>query len=276
MTHVERATYTNSKGDVLVFGENGLYIEESEINGWKISHKELNGKIIGFESGVNSFPLKAVILCDTDEQANKIRNRIHDITVYDIATETPGVLECRGYKLNCYINDSTPSGYTEWLAFGDIQLNVITDEEYWTRINHHEFRIGDIESVYEGIDFEYDFEHDLGNPSRLFRIDNTASLPSDFIFTIYGDIGTPSIRINGHEYSCDVSVPYGNKLVIDSMNRTIILTNDYFDNNVYHTRNKDSYIFEKLPPGKLYVQFENGEFDLDVDIIEQRKEPLWI
>ena len=39
-------------------------------------------------------------------------------------------------------------------------------------------------------------------------------------------------------------------------------------------RNKDSYIFEKIQPGTNYVIID-GDFGVDIILMEERSEPKW-
>ena len=67
----------------------------------------------------------------------------------------------------------------------------------------------------------------------------------------------------------------GESLLIDSPSKTITLTKasgekvNWFDN-----RSRESYIFQPIPPGQNIVE-RNGDFGIDLTVIEKRSEPKW-
>ena len=67
----------------------------------------------------------------------------------------------------------------------------------------------------------------------------------------------------------------GEYLTIDSTTKKIFLTkNDGTIINQFNNRNRDSYIFEKIPAGSNVVTW-NGDFAFDVILLEERSEPKW-
>ena len=65
-------------------------------------------------------------------------------------------------------------------------------------------------------------------------------------------------------------------LTIDSMTKTIVLTKyDGQKENCFHLRNRESYIFEPIPPGENIITW-NGAFGFDVILLDERSEPKWI
>lgn len=63
---------------------------------------------------------------------------------------------------------------------------------------------------------------------------------------------------------------------IDSIAKTILLTKrDGTVENHFHQRNRESYIFEKIPAGSNIVTWDKT-FKFDVVLFEERSEPKWI
>jgi phage-related protein len=92
---------------------------------------------------------------------------------------------------------------------------------------------------------------------------------------INGACVDPAIYIGDHLYQVYCTVNEGEYLTIDSTSKTIILTaNDGTQTNVFNSRNKDSYIFEKVKSGKNDVSW-SGTFTFEIIILEERSEPKW-
>lgn len=74
----------------------------------------------------------------------------------------------------------------------------------------------------------------------------------------------------------DGTISAGESLLIDSLTKTITLTKaDGTKENWFDKRNRDSYIFQEIPPGQNTVVW-NDYFGFDLTIIEKRSEPKWI
>jgi hypothetical protein len=83
------------------------------------------------------------------------------------------------------------------------------------------------------------------------------------------------VYVSGHLYQVNCDVGVGEYLTIDSVSKKIFLTaNDGSTTNVFNMRNRDSYIFEKVPPGINSVILE-GDFGVDIILLEERSEPKW-
>ena len=76
-------------------------------------------------------------------------------------------------------------------------------------------------------------------------------------------------------YSINGAIGAGETLLIDSTTKKIVLTKaDGSKENWFDKRNRESYIFEEIPPGEHAVIW-NGTFGFDLTIIEKRSEPKW-
>ena len=92
---------------------------------------------------------------------------------------------------------------------------------------------------------------------------------------IYGPCSNPAVYIAGHEYRVNCDVGENEYLTIDATTKRIYLTqNDGKEINVFNNRNRDSYIFEKIPPGNSTVSWD-GDFSFDVILLEERSAPKW-
>jgi len=92
---------------------------------------------------------------------------------------------------------------------------------------------------------------------------------------IYGACENPGITVAGHLYEVAASVAANEYLTIDSVNKTVVLTHtDGTTENCFNLRNRDSYIFEKMPVGLSEIAV-NGDFKFDIVLLEERSEPKW-
>ena len=105
---------------------------------------------------------------------------------------------------------------------------------------------------------------------------NPNFVSSNFKMNKYGAISNPEIIIAGHVYSVNKTVESNQYLTIDSVEKTVTLTDSIgTTENCFNLRNKDSYVFEKIPAGISNVS-TNGEFKFDITLLEERGVPKWI
>lgn len=245
--------------------------------GWKFNANSQDDKIISYSFGVTSFPLPAMIIADTDEQANKIRDDLHDITLYDIVNKAKGRLIYRDFTLFCNINEGTNSAYSDWLAFGDISLTVTTDEPYWFKGETVTINTSSdtADSMKTAPDFPYDFEYDYGVAQNKFIFENNSFFESNFIMKIQGRVDTPKIYINGHLYSVDVTLTTGEILEIDSRQFTVkLIKANGQTENCFDLRSRESNIFKKIAAGTNKVT-SNQKLDIILTYFDERGEPRW-
>lgn len=125
------------------------------------------------------------------------------------------------------------------------------------------------------LDYIYDFNHDYSSSMINGILTNDTVEKADFIMTIYGPIINPLVSIADNMYGVNVDLADTDKLVVDSVNKTVtkIKLNGEIQ-NVFSKRNRDGYIFEKIPIGKHSV-VRNGLYEMEIDIIKYRSEPEW-
>lgn len=269
-------TYVNSNNQSVEFGVNGLYMNEVAL-GWKFEAKSNNGVIVSFSSGLYNFSLPAVIIADSDEQANMIRDRLHDICLFDVISQKKGKLIYRGYTLDCNINEIVNSSYRDWTAFGDVKLNVITDKPIWRKSKTVSFRfISDNQVIDNALDYDFDYPFDYGLLSQNKMIfENESFVESDFILKIQGEVNIPAVYINDHLYSVDTMLSYGDILEINSKEHKIVLTkSNGKTENCFDLRNRDSYIFQKIAAGINTIR-TSQKLNVQLTCFDERGEPKW-
>lgn len=275
MTDVEHATYINSNNQAVHFGVDGLYMNEIALS-WNYTTNTVNGKIISFISGIKTFSLPALIIAEDASSANTTRDKLHDVFMYDIVKNKKGRLIYRGYTLYCNITESKNSNYQEWIAFGDIELTVTTDDACWRK----EYAItfitnAETNSHDSGYDYPYDYAYDYNCTHSKQSFQNNSFIESNFIMKIQGTVISPKVYINNHLYSVDVTLEAGNILEINSIDNTIILTKSNGEiENCFDLRNRSSHIFKKIAAGTNTL-VSNQKLSVMLTYFDERGEPRW-
>jgi carbamate kinase len=74
-----------------------------------------------------------------------------------------------------------------------------------------------------------------------------------------------------------VAIASNEHVTIDSTTKTVILTKGNGEQvNLFNLRNKESYIFEKIPSGMSIVSASNDQIRFEITLLEERSEPKWI
>ena len=164
--------------------------------------------------------------------------------------------------------------------FCKIELTLISDDPVWYREETYSF-FSDVTSKTPSgngetaVDYpaEYPFGYVLPRNSNIIVCNSVRD--NSFKLKIYGAITNPTVTIGGQLYAVNGTVKERESLLIDSTTKTITMTRttgqkeNWFDN-----RNRDSYIFEPIPPGQNIV-VKNGSFGVELTVIEKRSEPKW-
>jgi phage-related protein len=158
-----------------------------------------------------------------------------------------------------------------------LTLTLTSDFPYWVKEETFGFRKVD-EGGSGGQDLDFNFDHPFDYHSGMSRneLNNTGFVGTNFRMIIYGACTNPAVYVSGHLYQVNCEVGSGEHLTIDSVAKKVYLTgSDGTVTNVFNLRNRDSYIFEKIPSGQNTVAWE-GDFGIDIILLEERSEPKWI
>lgn len=272
---IEKMKYINHRNEVLEFGKEGLYVNENDLHNftWTVTSK--NNRISGFKKGIVSKTIPLIIKCRTEEEGIAKRNRIYEIMEKDVLAVKHGRLVIGDYYMKCFVIESKKSDYSISDGYMKISLKISTDLPYWNKENILSFGYANSANVGTNLDYNRDYPSDYA--SNMFRqtVNNTDFVDSNFTITIYGAAQNPSISISGHVYEVNASIEKNEFLTIDSTNKTITLTHgDGSTSNCFNLRNKESYIFKKIPVGISNVS-ANGSFKFDLCLLEERGEPKW-
>lgn len=274
---LENFIYENHLGQRFVGLEHGVYLNSNELRNYSWSYDVINNRISRFYRQVKPRKLPLVVCCSTKEEANEARNRLMEITEADIEAIQPGTIYTGDYYITGFITESKKSDYRIHGRTCKIDL-VLTSQTAWSREIVHVFGSTDegAAASRSGFDFPFDYAYDYSVSTASRQVVNDTIKSSNFKLKIYGEATDPAVMINGHAYKVNGMIRAGESLLIDSLNKTIILTTASGSKvNWFNNRDRHDYIFEPIPPGVNNVIY-NGSFKFDLTIIEERSEPKWI
>ncbi len=275
---LEKFKYINHLGETLEFGVNSLFANSNNLRNFSWSITSTNDKISGFYRGIVSKTIPIVMKCETAAEGIEMRNRLFEVFEKDVLAHRYGRIVIGDYYLKCFVTDSTKSNYLIHQSLIYLDLTIQTDLPEWIKETTTAFRTDSGASGENSfLDFSHDFPYDFKNGLSTGVLNNTGFVSSNFRMVIYGAVSSPTVFINNHEYSVETNIATGEYLTIDSVNKTIVLTkNNGQQVNCFNKRNKDSYIFEKIPSGESIVSSTNEGISFDVTLLEERSEPKWI
>lgn len=207
-------------------------------------------------------------------------DRLRALADADLAQRSPGMLvvdgewRCPAYIVKSEVQSVEPQVVTATLTI--VMLDV------WRRelptVSY--YPAGRVQSS-PGLDFPFDLPVDLMPMAQASTVDNPGLTPMAFRMTIFGPALNPHVTIAGNNYQVNLTVPDGGYLKVDSVERTVTLTDanggkaNGFAAALRGTgRDGGEYIFQPLPPGESAVSWANG-FGFDLTRIEERSEPPW-
>lgn len=272
---LENVVYKNHLNEAFEFGKNGVFVNESDLHDytWNITKK--NNRISALDYAITTKKLQVTIICSTEEEGVDKRNRLFEVTEKDVLAFQPGKLYVGSYYLNCYVTKSEKQKYLVNRRYMLVKLTLSTDCPYWVKETSTVFSASSGGADAGGFDYSHDHPFDYGNDTTAKTINNPGFVASNFRLAIMGACTNPAINIAGHVYQVNTFVASGQYLLIDSANKTVTLqSSDGTKTNVFNSRNRDSYIFEKIPAGASLVSW-SGDFSFEVVLLEERSEPKW-
>lgn len=270
---LERLKYKNHINEVIDFGKDGIFVNIGALHDYQWKATSKGNKISKLSRGVQTRKLPVVIMCATEEEGVAARNKLFEVVEKDVLAMKHGQIIIGNYYFKCYVTKSTKSDYLRSQRHMALTLTLSSDRPYWVKESLNVFGIPS--PVEDGLDYPFDYAFDYLSDIAITTLNNTAFVPSNFKLIVYGACSNPAINIAGHTYQVDCTINEGEYLTIDSTTKKIYVTkNDGTTVNHFNDRNKDSYIFEKIPSGRNAVTWD-GNYGFDVILMEERSEPKW-
>lgn len=272
---IEKVIYRNHLGETIRFGENGIYLNAGGLRDFSWTATKKNNRISAFDKGILQKALSVVIIAPNEADGIAARDRLFEVMEKDVLAMKAGCFEVGKYHLDCFVTASTKSEYLTSERYMLVKLTIQSDKPDWIKETAHSFFSEASTAEYEYLDYnvDYDIDYMSANNPRVLR--NSGFTDTNFKLTIYGACENPVVYIGGHAYQVNCTVQRGEKIVVDSRQKTIVLLDsNRNETNIFNLRNRESYIFKKIPAGNIGMTFD-GSFDFDVVLLEERSEPKW-
>ena len=271
---LEQLKYKNHVNEVFEFGKDGIFVNTNDLHDYEWTVTKKGGRIAALDRAISKRQLPVIIICDTEEKGIAARNRLMEVVEKDVLAMKHGQIILGDYYFKCFVTKSQKKNYLTTKRLMEVTLTLNTDLPYWVKESTKSFGAA-ISGTGVGLDFSHDFPYDFTSDVTVMEVNNPGFVASNFRLIIYGACRNPMVKVNGHAYQVNCDVASGEYLTIDSVSKKIFLTAiDGTTTNVFGLRNRESYIFEKIAPGRNAATW-NGEFGFDVILLEERSEPKW-
>lgn len=273
---LERLKYKNHIGEVFESGAGGIYVNTNDLRNYEWAVTTKGNRITAMDYSVRTKTLPVIIACESEAEGIAVRNRLFEITEKDVLAMQHGQIIIGDYYFKCFVTKSEKSSYLTSKRSMALNLTLTSDYPYWVKETTFVFRkLDDGGNVSAYLDYCFDYPVDYTPTTGSREINNTGFVGSNFRMVIYGACVNPAVYINGHKYQVNCTVAAGEYLTIDSIAKTVFLTAaDGTVINEFNSRDRDSYIFEKIQAGNNSVLWE-GDFGIDLTLLEERSEPKW-
>ena len=220
------------------------------------------------------------ILADNAAQYNEIMSQMHRCFERDVRTLSPGKIWWNDFYKECFIVEAEYDDFEELFEAVRKKMVVLSVAPYWTKKDT--FTFGALADVQGTLDYPFDYGYDIGTGFDYDRSDvvevltNNTAYDSNFEIIFYGPTENPQIVIGEHYYTLYTDLATGEYATINSQKKKIVKhSNNGEKENIFHTRDRGSYIFEKIPNGVIAIS-KAKTLGVDVIIYDERGEPEWI
>lgn len=274
---LEQLKYKNHRNEVFEFGKDGIFVDTNELHDYEWTVTKKGNRIAALDREITKRKLPVVIICGTEAEGTAARNKLMEVVEKDVLAMKHGQIILGDYYFRCFVTKSQKKNYLISKRYMEITLTLTSDFPYWVKETTHRFMKVSETAVEGGKNLDYNFDHpfDYFSNTGNTELNNTGFVATDFRMIIYGQCVDPAVYVNGHLYQVSCELAAGEYLTIDSVSKKIFMTaNDGTTTNLFSKRNRESYIFEKIPSGMNAV-IRGGDFGVDIILLEERSEPRW-
>lgn len=277
---LEQIKFVNHLNESMDWGKNRIFVQYNDLRDYAWDYSADNDRIAFFTQGVVTKTVPLLICCTSEEDGVALKNQIFELAEKDVLSVKHGKLILGDYYLRCFITGSDKTNYLYRKGYLETSLKITTDYPQWVKETTVSFLINGSDSGETGynkrnFDYNFDFPFDYSSGMIGKTLNNTGFVSSNFRLIIYGAVSNPAIHIAGHTYQVNYTIEDNEYLIVDSVQKTItLIQRNGTVINCFNYRNRDSYIFEKIPVGNNSVTW-NGLFGFEVILIDERSEPKW-
>ena len=267
--------YETHSGTRFVGSENGVYMGANDLRDYEWSLSMANDQIAGFNREVIKKMLPLRIAGFSKEQATEVKNMLTTLFEQDVAARQPGKVWLGDWFLRGYVTKSSKANYNVTKRYAEFTCELTCDSPVWQKETIFVYLATNTSETTSSKAYSYRYPYQYGNSLISSSLTNQASDVCKFQMVIYGPCSDPSVYIAGHEYNVNVTLQAGQRLSIDSREKTILMSDvDGTMTNCIHLRKRDSYIFQPIPVGTSPM-IRSANFGVDLTLIEERSEPKW-
>lgn len=273
--------YINSIGEEFVFNVDNNRINKSDVRDYEWNYIEQYEKIKLFTKDLSTRTIPVFFFNRSqymyhNELYYKAED-LYEIIDRDVRTLKQGKLYVGDYFVNCYVVGSSKAEYDNGVIISE-NLIILSDWNWRKDITRLFGGSSAFQPTSQERDFPYDYRWDyvLGASQQRFVTDAIA--PFDFKIAFQGPVENPTLVVQNQIYRVYTTVEEGEYLTVDSVEKTIIKTKQNGDTvNEFNYRDRENYIFEKMPVrnGSSLVIWQEGKL-VTVTAYLERSEPKWI
>lgn len=280
--------YESSDKTIIDFMGGDIYAQEpetlteSEWNYTTISGVNGISKIKRFYKDAKAYNLTLDIMSDTREEFNELMANMHVVFDRDVQAMKPGRIWWNNFYKEVFVISMTNTEFDELFESVTRKLTILSLYPYWIKTNTYQFmklssEVGNLDYGMDGFYDGFDYGgYDYGQSENIERIPVNVIKSANFELIFYGPASQPSVTIGDHRYSLDIKLAAGEYATVNSISKKIKKYDQYGrEENVFHARDRDSNIFEKLPAGLLPI-LRQKDLSFDVTVYDERGEPEWI
>lgn len=268
---LDRLTYVSGTGSIIRFGDpdSHILINTNNFRDYTWKYSQTYKRITDFSKDLVSKTLPVLIY---GSNVRSIADNLYETIEKDLLIKKYGKLYSGDYYVRGYFIASKKENYTAD-GFLSLSLTFVTDRPNWIRETNYQYRPDAIER--EGLSYPYDYPYDFLASVSVQDIINPSFAEQNIRITIYGDCVNPAVMIDDHVYGVNAEIEENEYVTIDTAEKTIVLTHDDGTlENVFNARNRNYYIFQKIPSGKHTISVLPLT-NVDLTILEERSEPKW-
>lgn len=275
--------YVNSKGERLNLLETPYLLQTGEFFNyeWKYRYKMTSmngGEITGFNKEIEERNAVLSIVNYGKDNYEKTVDHFFETVEYDVIHKNPGRLYYGESYISCFIIESKKKDWETDSSLLDNEIMLLIPYPYWMKEQYFELYPKNDERSDDsiGLKYPYRYPYEYATTHNLQYLQNDNFSESNFEMIIFGPVINPQVRIAGNLYEVETTLYEEEYLVINSITRRIVKYKINGDTEIlFHYRNRDSNIFQKIPKGRQPVTWP-GTFGVNITLFHERSEPPWI
>ena len=264
--------YTNHLNQSIEFFGTNYFVNSYKMRDYAWKYDTDFNKLKKFNRvGINSRKLTISVLANNSQTALDLYNSLYETFELDVLAQSPGKFYIGDYYFVGFVSESAKTDFSSAQNLLTLELTIVSDTNAWVKETTYNFSKNQLISGH-GYVYGYPYNYASGTTKNLI---NESLYDSNFKITIYGGASDPAVYLGGHLYSVETDIEPNECMIIDSKNKTVQkIQADGTAVSVLECRDRDNYIFQKIPSGTVTVNWDNN-FGFDVTIFDERSEPKW-